>query len=135
MRSTRRVISTAARREKVNSIIRRGSAPRTMRCATRCASVLVLPVPAPAMMRSGEGSPCSTAWRCSGLSLARYGAAVIWIEANRQSHQQARLLGVLQIPHETQAKFCAAFVHVEAFDTVRRQLLLATLFVREVGWA
>ena len=53
------------------------SAPETMRCATRLASVLVLPEPAPAMMRSGGASssaaqPCSTARRCSVLSLARY---------------------------------------------------------------
>ena len=53
MRSTRRAISAAARREKVISRMRRGSAPLTIRCATRCASVLVLPDPAPAMTRSG----------------------------------------------------------------------------------
>ena len=54
MRSTRRVISAAARREKVISRMRRGSAPLTIRCATRCASVLVLPEPAPAMTSSGR---------------------------------------------------------------------------------
>ena len=43
----------AARREKVISRMRRGSAPLTMRWATRWASVLVLPEPAPAMTRSG----------------------------------------------------------------------------------
>ena len=32
---------------------RRGSAPFSTRCATRCVSVLVLPVPAPAMISSG----------------------------------------------------------------------------------
>ena len=53
MRSTRRLISAAARREKVSSRMRRGSAPLTIRCATRCASVLVLPEPAPAMTSSG----------------------------------------------------------------------------------
>ena len=34
--------------------MRRGSAPSTMRCATRWASVLVLPEPAPAMTSSGR---------------------------------------------------------------------------------
>ena len=45
--------------------IRRGSAPLTIRCATRCASVLVLPEPAPAMISNGPpgaaSEPCSTA--------------------------------------------------------------------------
>ena len=54
--SARRVIVCAARRVKVRSRMRLGSAPRTMRWATRCASVVVLPVPAPAMIRSGPGS-------------------------------------------------------------------------------
>jgi hypothetical protein len=53
MRATRRVISAAARRENVSSMMRRGSMPLTTRCATRCASVLVLPEPAPATIRSG----------------------------------------------------------------------------------
>ena len=56
MRSTRRAISAAARREKVSSRMRRGSMPLTMRCATRCAKVLVLPEPAPAMISSGRAS-------------------------------------------------------------------------------
>ena len=67
MRSTRRVISAAARREKVSSRMRRGSAPLTIRCATRCASVLVLPVPAPAMISSGRRRPCSTARALLGV--------------------------------------------------------------------
>ena len=78
MRSTRRVISAAARREKVISKMRRGSAPLTIRWATRCASVFVLPDPAPAMTRSGaaggadlSSTPCSTARRCSGLRDSR----------------------------------------------------------------
>ena len=33
--------------------MRSGVAPPSTSCATRCASVLVLPVPAPAMMSSG----------------------------------------------------------------------------------
>ena len=43
MRATRRVISAAARRVKVSSRIRRGSAPRAISAATRWASVCVLP--------------------------------------------------------------------------------------------
>src|SRR4051794_2110032 len=58
MHSTRLVISDAARRENVISRIRRGSAPWTIRCATRCARVLVFPDPAPAMTsRGGAASP------------------------------------------------------------------------------
>jgi hypothetical protein len=53
MRSARRNISWAARRVKVSNRIRSGATPLRNRCATRCASVLVLPVPAPAMMSSG----------------------------------------------------------------------------------
>lgn len=51
MRCTRRVISSAARRETWYSR-RSGSAPSASKCATRCASVLVLPVPAPAMTKA-----------------------------------------------------------------------------------
>ena len=70
MRSARRVISCAARRENVSSRIRRGSAPRAISAATRCASVCVFPVPAPAMIRSGRSS-ASAARRCAGLSSMR----------------------------------------------------------------
>jgi hypothetical protein len=52
-RCARLVISAAARRVKVSSRIRSGRVLVTIRCATRCASVLVFPVPAPAMIRSG----------------------------------------------------------------------------------
>ena len=54
MRSTRFDISAAARREKVRSRMRRGSAPPTTRWATRWASVFVLPDPAPAITSSGR---------------------------------------------------------------------------------
>src|SRR5262249_24812645 len=81
MRSTLLCISLAARREKVSSRMRLGSAPCTMRCATRWASVLVFPEPAPAMTKSGPAmfgpgpaTPCSTAKRCSALRPLRYGA-------------------------------------------------------------
>src|ERR1700738_3502395 len=47
IRSTRRAISAAARREKVISRILRGSVPLTIKWATRCARVLVLPDPGP----------------------------------------------------------------------------------------
>ena len=53
IRCVRRVISSAARRVKVSSRMRSGFAPDSTRCATRCASVLVLPVPAPAIISSG----------------------------------------------------------------------------------
>ena len=49
MRSTRRSISAAARRENVSNRMQPGSAPLTIRWATRCARVLVLPEPAPAI--------------------------------------------------------------------------------------
>src|ERR1700724_3157754 len=76
-----RAISAAARRENVSSRMRRGSAPLMIRCATLCASVLVLPEPAPAIIKSGPASasaapPCSTARRCCGLSFVRYGAFI-----------------------------------------------------------
>ena len=61
MRSARRSISAAARREKVSSRMRCGSAPVMTRCATRCASVSVLPEPAPAMTSSGRGSAAADA--------------------------------------------------------------------------
>ncbi len=56
IRVTRRDISTAARRENVISRIRDGSAPSEISRATRWASVLVLPDPAPAMISSGPGA-------------------------------------------------------------------------------
>ena len=69
MRSTRRVISAAARRVKVSSRIRPGWTQCRTRLATRWASVLVLPEPAPAMISSGPhneasdpfAKPCSAA--------------------------------------------------------------------------
>src|SRR5919197_3970756 len=67
MRLARRVISSAARREKVKSRMRCGFAPPRMRCATRCASVLVLPVPAPARISSAP-SPWQAAARCAAFS-------------------------------------------------------------------
>src|ERR1700730_16848068 len=56
IRSTRRAISAAARRENVRSKMRRGSAPSTIKCATLCASVLVFPDPAPAITSKGRAA-------------------------------------------------------------------------------
>ena len=52
-RPDRRSSACAARRENVKSRMRCGSAPSRTRRATRCASVLVFPEPAPAMIASG----------------------------------------------------------------------------------
>ena len=49
--------------------MRDGSMPMRKWCATRCTSVVVLPVPAPATISSGV-SPCSTATRCSSFRTA-----------------------------------------------------------------
>ena len=56
IRRARRIISCDARRENVSSRMRSGATPFSTRCATRCASVFVLPVPAPAMMSSGPAA-------------------------------------------------------------------------------
>src|SRR6266540_188015 len=72
--STRRSISAAARRAKVTRRMRSGRTPRSMRWATRCASVVVLPVPAPATMSSGS-SPCAAASRCRSSSASSFTAA------------------------------------------------------------
>ena len=75
MRPTRRCSDCAARREKLSSRMRCGSAPSSTSRATRAASVSVLPEPAPAMISSGGGPPAAasrpwnTAWRCSSLRL------------------------------------------------------------------
>ena len=77
-RCARRVISCAARRVNVSSRMRSAGTPASSRCATRCASVVVLPVPAPAMISSGpattplpgRGSPWRTAWNCAVLRLS-----------------------------------------------------------------
>jgi hypothetical protein len=54
IRSTRLPISVAARREKVSSMMRRGSMPFVTKYATRCARVFVFPEPAPAMIKSAQ---------------------------------------------------------------------------------
>ena len=80
--ATRRSISCAARRLKVSSIMRCGSAPWRMRLATRCASVLVLPEPAPAITSSGR------------VSCARVAGAVLHrLELLRIEFVQERLTG------------------------------------------
>src|SRR6516162_8245092 len=80
IRSARRVISSAARRVNVRSRSRSGGVPVAIRWAPLCASVSVLPVPAPAIMRSGPemwepvapGTPYSTAARWSMFKLRKY---------------------------------------------------------------
>ena len=72
MRPARCTISPAARRENVSSSSRCGSAPRWIRWATRAASVIVLPLPAPAITSSARASPSApwrTASRCASLRL------------------------------------------------------------------
>jgi hypothetical protein len=74
--TARRVISAAARRVKVSRRIRCGSVPSRTRRATRWASVLVLPVPAPATIKSGpddrlSSMPYSTAARCLSFRSTR----------------------------------------------------------------
>ena len=60
MRSARCSISCAARRVNVSSAMRSGATRCSSRNATRCASVLVLPVPAPAMINNGPPRPRSS---------------------------------------------------------------------------
>ena len=61
----------AARRVKVNSNKRRGSAPPRISRATRCASVLVLPVPAPAAINRWHRPLFRTDAKGSGAALRR----------------------------------------------------------------
>src|SRR5438876_5131023 len=69
--STRSCISAAARSVKVTARISCGfAASEVMRWTIRAVSTCVFPVPAPATTRSGP-APCSTARRCSGVSVPR----------------------------------------------------------------
>src|SRR5690606_8449818 len=78
----RRIISCAARRENVSRAIRSGATPAITRCATRWASMAVLPVPAPAMTScgparnrpSGACSPQPAAARWAVLSASSQAA-------------------------------------------------------------
>ena len=63
-------ISAAERRVKVSSKIFPGAMPPATSQATRCTKVAVLPVPAPARIRTAP-SVVWAAWRCGGLSVAR----------------------------------------------------------------
>ncbi len=81
-RPTRRCSSCAARREKLSSRMRCGSAPSSTSRATRELSVSVLPEPAPAITSSGgarprapSSRPSKTAARCSSLSDTNRSAA------------------------------------------------------------
>ncbi len=70
-RPTRSFISRAALLVKVTARISFGRArPRVSRCAIRAVSARVLPVPAPASIRTGPSS-ASTAARCAGFSPSR----------------------------------------------------------------
>ena len=62
----RRNISFEALRVNVRSMMRPGSIPCDTSQATRDARVIVLPVPAPAMIRTGP-SPAVAARSCSGF--------------------------------------------------------------------
>src|SRR5688572_31415971 len=94
-RCARRVISSAARRVKVRSSTRSAGTPARSRYATRCARVLVLPVPAPAITSSGPAatppsgfvSPCLTASRWAALSESKS-----W-EASIAPNYRTRLYG------------------------------------------
>src|SRR5712671_7403912 len=102
-------------------MIRAGSTPCITRCATRCASVSVLPVPAPATIRSGpdftpllsgRGSPWVTALRCGPLSFSRCDVVDMF---------GARIYGSAPLPVTDWSHKCAAqrklmTVGVEHFD-------------------
>ena len=68
--ATRSCISRAALLVKVTARIWSGATPFSIRCATREVMTRVLPVPAPARIRTGP-SVVSTAWRWGGLREAR----------------------------------------------------------------
>src|SRR5438552_14483918 len=75
--STRSAISTAAFSVKVRARISSGRARLLeMRCAMRRVRTRVLPVPAPAMIRSGP-SPCSTASRLAGVRSSRMRSSAV----------------------------------------------------------
>src|SRR5271163_4888892 len=141
MRSTRRVISAAARREKVISRIRRGLALLTIRWATRCASVLVFPDPAPAMTRSGvpgaaflSSTPCSTARRCSGLRVSRYATDIGWKIGLRQPDHSTTILVLFAtlLPHSSDRESGPTGSMVER-DRGGRIALDLKLFVSALG--
>src|SRR5664280_3356039 len=66
MARTRFTISRAERRVNVKSRIRSGVTPRSRRTCARAVSVVVLPVPGPAMIRNGP-APNVAASRCRAL--------------------------------------------------------------------
>src|ERR1035438_5229721 len=68
---TRSCISRAALLVKVTARIFPGATPLAMRWAMRNVMTRVLPVPAPARIRTGPFN-VSTAWRCWGLSEFRF---------------------------------------------------------------
>ena len=100
IRSTRRVISAAARRENVINKIRRGSAPLTMTWATRCASVFVFPGPAPAMTRNGRPgqavSMLHAMFHCATLSRIEASVHRLWtsVVSSKLDRSRAGPVGV-----------------------------------------
>ena len=80
-RAARQSMFCAARRGKVSSKMDSGGAPCATRWAMRCTRVLVLPLPAPAMTRSGP-SPWVTAARWAGFRTARMSAFSVWIRSS-----------------------------------------------------
>ena len=70
--------------------MRRASAPRAIRVATRWASVWVFPVPAPATISNGP-SPLPAASRCAGLSLSPPGMSSDPLRARLTVSHRSRL--------------------------------------------
>ena len=82
MRSARRSISAAARREKVSSRMRPGSAPLTIRCATRCARVLGF-----ARARAGNHQQGSGDVGTGGNDAMLDGTALLGIQGFKIGHE------------------------------------------------
>lgn len=66
-----------------------GARPEAMRWATLCVSVFVLPIPAPAMIKSGS-VPAVAASRCRSLSLPRLGASIPILRESYRELSSAR---------------------------------------------
>src|SRR5947209_2352676 len=92
MFSTRLPISFAARRVNVSSRIREGLTPLAIRYATRWASVLVFPVPAPAMISSGP-FPNEAAASWAGLREVPLSIAAASMPHHPTSHRTHRTAG------------------------------------------
>src|SRR5690348_1013367 len=108
----RRRISVAALRVKVSIMMRAGSTPWITRCATRWASVSVLPVPAPATISSGpdlkpfsgSGSPWVAARRWGPLSFAKCDAVDMTAGDYTESGDPLSLTGVTRSTYSSDAR-------------------------------